>query len=48
MSDGHDRRMILRTWPVRRAAFLSAMAARAACHPGMPHTPPPACVAELP
>ena len=48
VSDGHDRRMILRTWLVRRAAFLSAMAARAACHPGMPHTPPPACVAELP
>ncbi len=28
--------------------FLSASAARAACHPGMPHTPPPAWVAELP
>jgi len=26
----------------------AAIAARAACMPGMPHTPPPACVAELP
>ena len=25
----------------------SVIAARAACHPGIPHTPPPACVAEL-
>ena len=30
------------------AAFRSAIAAFAACHPGMPHTPPPAWVAELP
>ena len=28
--------------------FLSASAALAACQPGMPHTPPPAWVAELP
>jgi hypothetical protein len=26
----------------------SASAARAACQPGIPHTPPPAWVAELP
>ena len=30
------------------ADFLSARAARTACQPGMPHTPPPAWVAELP
>ena len=35
--------------PERRpAAFWSAIAAFAACHPGMPQTPPPAWVAELP
>ena len=38
----HDRRGSL-----RRLAFLSAIAALAACMPGMPQTPPPACVAEL-
>ena len=30
------------------ADFRSASAALAACHPGIPHTPPPAWVAELP
>ncbi len=30
------------------ADFLSARAARTACQPGIPHTPPPAWVAELP
>ncbi len=39
---GHERRVSL-----RRLAFLSAIAALAACMPGMPQTPPPACVAEL-
>jgi hypothetical protein len=39
--DRHARR-------VRLATFLSAIAALAACQPGMPQTPPPACVAELP
>ena len=29
-------------------ALRSASAALAACHPGIPHTPPPAWVAELP
>jgi hypothetical protein len=33
--------------PALRSALRSAIAARAACMPGMPHTPPPACVAEL-
>ena len=38
-----------RTRPARPpAAFWSAMAAFAACHPGIPQTPPPAWVAELP
>ena len=32
----------------RMPRFLSASAARAACQPGIPHTPPPACVPELP
>ena len=32
----------------RMPSFLSASAARAACQPGIPHTPPPACVPELP
>ena len=32
----------------RPPRFLSASAALAACQPGMPHTPPPAWVAELP
>ena len=32
----------------RSPCFLSASAARAACQPGIPHTPPPACVPELP
>ncbi len=45
---GHDRRVRRRTFADRWAAFWSAIAARAACQPGMPHTPPPACVAELP
>ena len=31
----------------RRVARRSAIAARAACMPGMPQTPPPAWVAEL-
>ena len=38
----------LRTCPARLALFWSAIAARAACQPGIPHTPPPAWVAELP
>ena len=33
---------------LRRRRFLSESAARAACQPGIPHTPPPAWVAELP
>ena len=36
-----------RTALARRAARASKIAAFAACQPGMPHTPPPACVAEL-
>ena len=42
-----DLRASLRAVLPRRAAFWSAIAALAACMPGMPHTPPPACVAEL-
>ena len=38
----HERRNRLRPF------FLSAIAARAACQPGIPQTPPPACVPELP
>ena len=45
---GHARRVSRRTCPARLALFWSAIAARAACQPGIPHTPPPACVAELP
>ena len=33
--------------PRRRRPLVSAIAALAACMPGMPQTPPPACVAEL-
>ena len=44
---GHGRRARSRRRVAIRSAFLSAMAALAACMPGMPHTPPPACVAEL-
>ena len=47
---GHAQPAIL--CPCRALADLltlrSARAARAACQPGMPQTPPPACVAELP
>ena len=45
---GHARRVSWRACPARLALFWSAIAARAACQPGIPHTPPPACVAELP
>ena len=43
----HDRRLARRA-PPRTADLRSAMAAFAACQPGMPQTPPPAWVAELP